>query len=66
MVKNVQKNSDDGRYSCSAATNTGERSSQTVKVKVLGEYTKKRVYRVRESVRGRERGGGCVWGGLRK
>ena len=38
VVKNVQKGSDDGRYSCSASTNTGERSSQSVQVKVLGKY----------------------------
>lgn len=37
VIDNVQKNADSGSYACTASTNSGDKSTQQVQVRVLGK-----------------------------
>lgn len=47
VIDNVQKNADSGSYACTASTNSGDKSTQQVQVRVLGKSSYA-VDRVRE------------------
>lgn len=53
VIDNVQKNADSGSYACTASTNSGDKSTQQVQVRVLGKFS----YELGRGIVGPTRGG---------